>query len=60
MLLKEKSTYTYSLERKGLSIDDVGVSRDTVVQEIRPGAAFETGEFGLKQVGGGYRRTTLL
>ena len=30
---------------KVLSIDDVGVSRDTVFQEIRPGAGFETGDF---------------
>ena len=30
---------------KGLSIDGVGMSRDTVFQEIRPGAGFETGDF---------------
>ena len=30
--------------RKRLSIDDAGVSRDTVYQEIRPGAGFETGD----------------
>ena len=30
---------------KGISIDDVGVSRDTVFQEVRPGARFETGDF---------------
>ena len=28
---------------KGLSIDDVGVSRDTVLNEVRPGSGFETG-----------------
>ena len=29
---------------KDLSIDDVGVSRDTVFQEIWPGAGCETGD----------------
>ena len=43
---------------KGLSIDDVGVSRDTVFQVIRPGGGFETGEFVEEKLGGGYRRTT--
>ena len=39
----EKSiTYVHFLVCKGLSIDDVGVSRDTVFQEIRPGAGFAT------------------
>ena len=37
--------------RKGLSIDDVGVSRDTVFQEIRPGADFETGDFVKERLG---------
>ena len=37
---------------KGLSIDDVGVSRDTVSQEIRPGAGFETGDFVAEKLGG--------
>ena len=46
---------------KGLTIDDVGVSRrDTVFQEIRPGAGFETGDFVNKNWrGGGYRGTTI-
>ena len=35
----------YFLVCKGLSIDDVGVSRDIVFQEIRSGAGFETGDF---------------
>ena len=38
-------------------MEDVGVSRDTVFQEIRPGAGFETGDF-VKEKLGGYRRTT--
>ena len=37
---------------KGLSIDDVGLSRDTVVQEIRPGAGFETSDFVREKLGG--------
>ena len=37
---------------KGLSIDGVGVSRDTVFQEIRPGAGFETGDLGKEMLGG--------
>ena len=37
---------------QGLAIDDVGVSRDTVFQEIRPGAAFETGDFAKEKSGG--------
>ena len=36
---------------KGLRIDDVGVSRDTVVQEIRPGACFEIGDFAKEKFG---------
>ena len=50
---------TYFLVCKGVSIDDVGVSRDIVYQEIRPGAGFETGDFVQEKLeGGGYRRTT--
>ena len=37
---------------KGLSIDEGGVSRDTVFQETRPGAGFETGGFRYRKVGG--------
>ena len=37
---------------KGLSIDDVGASRDTVFQEIRPGVGFETGDFAEEKLGG--------
>ena len=47
---------------KGLLIDDVGVSRGTVFQEIRPVAGFETVKpvISLKKSKGGYyRRTTL-
>ena len=43
---------------KGLTIDDVGVSRDAVFEEIWLGADFETGDF-VKEKLGGYRRATL-
>ena len=35
----------YFLVCKGLSIHDDGVSRDSVLQEMRQGAGFETGDF---------------
>ena len=38
---------------KGLSIDDVGVSKDTVFKEIRPGAGFEIGGYFVKEKLGG-------
>ena len=41
----EKKASIYLLVCKGLAIDDVGVSGDTVFQDIRPGAGFETGDF---------------
>ena len=44
---------------KGLSIDNVVVSRDTLFHEIRPGADFETGDFVFSKLGG-YRITTPL
>ena len=37
---------------KGLSNDAVGVSRDTVFEEVRPGAGFETGDFVKERLGG--------
>ena len=40
-----KIIHIFSCVHKGLSIDDVGVSRDTVFQEIRQGVGFETGDF---------------
>ena len=56
---RQKKLPIYFLGCKGRSIDDVGVSRDTAFQEIRPGAGFETGDFVKKKFfGGGYRRTT--
>ena len=38
-----------------LSIDDVGVARGSVFQEIRPGAGFETGAISVKKSWVGYR-----
>ena len=45
---------------KGQSNDDVGVARDTVFREIRPGAGFNAGDFVKRKRGGGGldRRTT--
>ena len=42
----------YFVVFKGLSDDDVWVSRDTVFQEIRPGAGFKTGDFVKENLGG--------
>ena len=36
-----------------LSNDDVGVARGTVLQEVRPGAGFKTGDFVQEKLGGG-------
>ena len=33
-------------------MDDVGVSRDTVFQEIRPGAGYEASDFVKETLGG--------
>ena len=61
MILKEKYPQTLFRAKKGLSIDDVGVSRDTAFQEIRPGAGFEAGDFVREKLGSYYYcRTTLL
>ena len=49
--MSEKYPYIFACA-KGLTVDDVGVSRDTVFQEIRPGAGFETGDFGKEKPGG--------
>ena len=44
--------FIYFLVCEGLMVDDVGVSRDTVFQEIRPGAGFETADFVEEKLGG--------
>ena len=41
----EKSILKHFHAFKGLSNDDVGSARDTVFQETRPGAGFETADF---------------
>ena len=48
----ESNVSTYFLVCKGLSNNDVGVSRDTVLQEVRPGAGFETGDSVEEKLGG--------
>ena len=50
--------YIFFLVCKGLLIDDVVVSRDTVFQEIRSGAGLKPAISLKKSWGGGYRRTT--
>ena len=42
----------YFLGRKGLSNDDIEVAAGTVLQEIRPGAGFKTGDFVKETLGG--------
>ena len=54
----ESKVSIYSLVRKGLSIDDVGVSGNPAFKEIRPGAGVETGDFVKEKFRGGYRTTT--
>ena len=44
--------FMYFLLCKGLSNDDVGGARDTLFQQIRPGAGFETGDFVKEMLGG--------
>ena len=41
----QQNVSMYFLVCEDLSNDDVGGSRDTIFQEIRPGAGFETGDF---------------
>ena len=48
----EKRVSIYFLVCKSLSIDDVGVTRDTVYQEIRSRAGFKTSDFVEEKLGG--------
>ena len=50
--LRKKYPCIFLCAKKGLTIDNVGVSVDTVFQVIRPGAGFETGDFVEKRLGG--------
>ena len=51
----EKNTLEHFLVCKGLSNDDVGVARDIVFEEIRPGSGLKTGDFvnNKEKLGGG-------
>ena len=50
--MKEKYPYVFFV-CKDLSIDDVGVLRDTVFQKTRPGGVgFKTGDFVKEKLGG--------
>ena len=42
---------TFFLVFKGLSDDDLGAARGAVLQEIRPGAGFKTGDFVEEKLG---------
>ena len=57
--VKSISSRMYVLFREGLSTDDVGVAKSTVLQDTRPRAGFKTRRFRKKKSWGrGYRRTT--
>ena len=47
-----KGLHTFCCVFSIQSNQDVGVSRDTVFEEARPGAGFETGHFVEENVGG--------
>ena len=47
-----ENVFIYFLVCKGLSIDGVGVSRDTVFQQVRRVVGFETGDFVKEKLGG--------
>ena len=47
----ETKSSTCFLVCETLSIDNVGVSKDTIFREIRPGADFETGDFVKEMLG---------
>ena len=48
----ESTIFTYVSVWEGLSNDDVGRARGTVLQEIWPGGGFETGDFVAEVLGG--------
>ena len=50
-MLDEKYMFTYVRVREGLSIDEVGVAKGTVFQEIRPWIGFKTGDFIQEKLG---------
>ena len=50
--MKNHISYIFFRVCKGLSNDDVGVARDTVIQDIPLGAGFKTGDFAKEKLGG--------
>ena len=48
----DRNIVTYFLVGEELSNDDVEEARGTVIQEIRPGAGFKTGDFVKEKLGG--------
>ena len=50
----KKNIFTYQVfSCKGLSNDESGVARDPVLDEMRSGAGFQTGDFVGEKLGGG-------
>ena len=49
----QKHIFTHGIVGKRLSNNGVEVGRGTVLQEIRPGAGFKTGDISLKEKVGG-------
>ena len=48
----KKNVMTYFLVYTGLSNDDVGATRGTVFQEVRPGVGSKTGDFAKEKLAG--------
>ena len=51
-MIRKTYILMYLVVYKGVSNDDVGVARDTVLREIRPGAGFQSTDFVNEKLGG--------
>ena len=49
--MKKRSRHFFLLAQEGLSNDDPEAARGTLFPEIRPGAGFQTGDFGKEKLG---------
>ena len=56
--MKSISSHAFLFAKDNRPIDDVGVAKTTVFQEIWPWAGFKTGDFVKGKLGGGYRGMT--
>ena len=54
----EENIFMYFLGCTGLSNNDIEMARGTLIQEIRPRACFQTGDFVKEKLGGLHHRTT--